>query len=126
MNLFNKVILGYRIINANILDCRIANSTGRAGRVRIHKRIRIQEIIVNIIAISIVLFAGFLIGKSCESYCVTCNGYNFLFETSVLGLILLIFGLWFINKLTGKYKYKKRLYVLLFLYGFYCSLLEHI
>jgi hypothetical protein len=29
MNIFNNVIFGCRITNANILDCQIANSTGR-------------------------------------------------------------------------------------------------
>ena len=89
---------------------------------------KITQTIAIVISISIILFAGFLIGSSCESYCSTCNGYSLFFAKSILGFILLLFGLCLINKTIKNQIYKKYLYallfgysLLLFVYGTYVS-----
>ena len=89
---------------------------------------KLQKIIVSIIAVSFILFAGFLIGRSCESYCVTCNGYNLFPITSILGVLLLVFGLRLIVKAIQDKKHKMFLFVfllvyslLLFAFGMYVS-----
>ncbi|GHT58315.1 hypothetical protein FACS18945_4080 [Bacteroidia bacterium] len=78
---------------------------------------RIKEIVVVIISTCSILFAGFLIGKSCESYCATCNGYVLFPIASIIGLPLLIFGLWLLIKFVQNKKHKKYLFIFLFLYG---------